>query len=141
VTVPRFIETNILLRQIARDETLQAKLTDQLFQQLANGEFEGLLSMTVFFETAFVLEKTYGLSRANVAAAILETSRAEGIRMLDGEVDILPRTLDYYLTYSQLSFADCYHAALALEHCNGEIYTFDKDFRRVPGIARLEPGA
>jgi predicted nucleic acid-binding protein len=61
--------------------------------------------------------------------------------MLDGEIDILPRTLDYYLTYSQLSFADCYHAALALEHCNGEIYTFDKDFRRVPGIARLEPGA
>ena len=29
----------------------------------------------------------------------------------------------------------------SLENCNGEIYTFDQDFRRVAGITRLEPGA
>lgn len=136
----RFIETNILLRQIARDQTLQTRLTDQLFQQLASGEVDGLISMTVFFETAYVLEKIYGMSRQQVADAIEEVSVAAGIRMIDVEIELVPSTLELYKTYPQLSFADCYHAVLALEHCNGEIYTFDQEFRRVPGITRLEPG-
>lgn len=136
----RFIETNILLRQIARDQTLQTRLTDQLFQQLASGKVDGLMSMTVFFETAYVLEKIYGMSRQQVADAIEEVSVAAGIRMIDVEIELVPSTLELYKTYPQLSFADCYHAVLALEHCNGEIYTFDQEFRRVPGITRLEPG-
>ncbi len=44
-----------------------------------------------------------------------------------------------YLAHPQLSFADCYHSALSLELCDGEIYTYDRDFSRIRGITRLEP--
>jgi predicted nucleic acid-binding protein len=140
VTPLRLVETNILVRQIAQDQAFQARLTDQLFDQLAAGEVDGLISMTVLFETAYVLERRYAFSRLEVAEAIRNVTRAGGVRLLEGEHGLLQRTLELYLEIRQLSFADCYRAALCLAHCNGEIYTFEKDFRRVPGITRLEPG-
>ncbi len=63
MTPLRFIETNILVRQITRDGDLRAKLTDELLFQIARGEVEGLVSLTVLFETAYVLEKVYRWTR------------------------------------------------------------------------------
>jgi len=141
VTPLRFIETNILVRQITRDGDLRAKLTDELLFQIARGEVEGLVSLTVLFETAYVLEKVYQMDRAVVSHSVRRITGVPGIRIAFGEASLLLRTLELYTSLAQLSFADCYHAVLSLEYCNGEIYTFDKEFSRVPGITRLEPGA
>jgi predicted nucleic acid-binding protein len=112
-----------------------------MIDEMASGAAEALLSMTVIFETAFVLEAVYRMDRSRIARSIELVSGAPGIHFLDDAERYLPQTLMHYRQVSQLSFADCYHAVLALAHCNGEIYTFDKDFRRIPGITRLEPGA
>lgn len=141
VTPLRFIETNILVRHISRDGELQAQLSDQLLLQIAEGDIEGLLSMTVVFETAYVLEKFYRFARADIARSMSRVINTPGIRLLAGEAVHYEKTIELYTSIPQLSFADCYHAVLSLENCNGEIYTFDQDFRRVAGITRLEPGA
>ena len=53
---------------------------------------------------------------------------------------VIINALEIYPLYRALSFADCYHAALSLALCDGEIYTYDRKFSRVPGVTRLEPG-
>lgn len=140
MTPLRFLETNVLLRHITLDHEFHAQLTEQLFMQMADGIVEGLLSMTVVFETVYVLEGVYGRDRGEVDRAIRFVSNAEGVRMLDGELDHLDRALKLYVQIRKLSFADCYHAVLSQSFCNGEICTFDKDFDRVPELIRLEPG-
>jgi len=141
VTPIRFVETNILVRQITRDGDLQAGLADRLLFQIARGEVEGFVSLTVLFETAYVLEKVYRMDRAAVSHSLRRIAGVPGIRIAFDEAGHLLRTLELYTSVPQLSFADCYHAILSLEYCDGEIYTFDKEFSRVPGITRLEPGA
>lgn len=141
MTPVRFLETNILLRQITRDLEFQAVLTDQLFSKIADGEIDGLLSMTVLFETAYVLEGFYKRDRPFIAEALRLVTGVDGVRLLDGETEFLTQTLDLYLAHRKLSIADCYHSVLSLSYCNGEIYTFDKEFDRVPNLTRLEPGA
>lgn len=137
----RFFDSNVLLRLITFDHTTQSPRSAALFRQVAEAKFEALISMTVIFETVFVLEGIgYKHDRHLIAESIQFVSEAEGIYFIDDAQRHLPATLKLYLAHSQLSFADCYHAVLALEHCQGEIYSFDEEFRRVAGITRLEPG-
>lgn len=140
MTPLRFVDTNILVRHISRDGELHAKLADQLLLQIAQGEVEGLLSMTVLFETAYVLERFYRIPRATITYSVSRIVNTPGMRLLASEDALYDKTVELYTSIPQLSFADCYHAILSLENCDGEIYTFDQDFRRVAGITRLEPG-
>ena len=47
--------------------------------------------------------------------------------------------VDFWLENPPLSFADCYHLALASHLGLGHIYTFDKKMGRYPGVERIEP--
>lgn len=98
-----------------------------------------MISMTVLFETVFVLERNYRLDRQPIAHSVLAIARAPGIRFLNDEARFIEGTVALYLAHPQLSFADCYHTVLGLEFCAGEIYTYDQDFSRVPAVSRLEP--
>jgi len=139
-TPRRFIDTNILLRFITDDNSVQSPLAAVLFDRIAAGEIEALLSMTALFETVFTLQGLYRLEREVIAVAIRAIIDAPGLYLIDASAEHVLRSLELYTSIRQLSFADCYHAVLSLEHCHGEIYTFDTDFRRVPGLTRLEPG-
>ncbi len=96
--------------------------------------------MTVMFETVYVLTGIYRLDRVTIVEALLGIVGTPGIRIVDCEAPTLDKTLSLFLSITRLSFADCYHAALSLAHCGGEMYTFDRDFDRVPDLTRLEPG-
>lgn len=96
--------------------------------------------MTVLFETAYVLERFYRIPRATITYSVSRIVNTPGMRLLASEDALYDKTVELYTSIPQLSFADCYHAILSLENCDGEIYTFDQDFRRVAGITRLEPG-
>jgi predicted nucleic acid-binding protein len=50
----------------------------------------------------------------------------------------LRRAFDLYVRFPSLSFADAYHAHLALER-GGEIVSFDRGFDKIPGVKRIEP--
>lgn len=130
----------MLVRHIADDNVVQSPPSTGLLEQIDDGQVRGLISMTVLFETAYVLERIYRLDRIAIAESLLAVMAIPGISMLPGERAHLEPTIALYMSIPQLSFADCYHARLGLAHCKGEIYTFDRDFDRVPGITRLEPG-
>jgi predicted nucleic acid-binding protein len=136
---PRFVDTNILVRAITGDDPIQSPAAAELFVRIGVGEIDAMISMTVIFETVFVLESTYRLDRQAIAHAVETIARAPGIQFRNDEARFVEGTVALYLAHPQLSFADCYHAALSLEFCSGEIYTYDRDFNRVAEVTRLEP--
>ena len=135
----RFIDTNLLLRYITNDHAEHSPRAQELFLRIAAGEFEGLLSMTVLFETVYVLEGLKGLGRQQIAQNLRIVAKTPGIRLLNDDGNHLTQTLELYASFPRLSLADCYHAVLSQMYCDGEIYTFDRDFDRVPDLIRLEP--
>lgn len=140
MTQVRFLDTNILVRHIAGDDVVHSPQSTGLIEQIAEGEFRGLTSMAVLFETVHVLTSIYAFDRISISEALLAIVGTPGIVLLECEDAHFENTISFFMSIPRLSFADCYHAVLALAHCEGEIYTFDKEYRRIPGITRLEPG-
>jgi predicted nucleic acid-binding protein len=53
--------------------------------------------------------------------------------------DLLRQALDLYVERQGLSFADAYHAIYVRQRDPAEIYSWDTDFDRIPGVIRVEP--
>jgi predicted nucleic acid-binding protein len=133
-----FLDTNVLLRFLLGDDERQSSAAGRLIDQVASGERCVLTSSTAVFEAMYTLTKTYQLDRDEVALRLQSILELDAIHMPDKP--IIFQAFRLFAQYRQLSLADCYHASLSLAQSAGQVYTFDRDFRRIPGITRLEPG-
>lgn len=132
-----FLDTNVLVRLIARDHEAHFLSASELFQRIERGETRVAIADTVIFETAFVLQQIYGLDRRTIRDALLPIIQNDFVALAtkDRYVDVF----ELYVTRRGLSFADCYHAILARELRAGVIISFDRGFERIPGLTRREP--
>ena len=133
-----FVDTNIVVRLLARDDPTKTAHCRALFERAARGEIELVTSEAVILEVVQVLSspKLYRMNRSDLAAVLRPVIEIKGLR-LDHKRSVL-RALDLYET-TNLDFTDC----LAVEHVRraglGGIYSYDQGFDRVRGVRRLEP--
>lgn len=94
---------------------------------------------TVVADAVFVLSspRTYGFDRARVRAALAPLLAMPGFEVADRA--LLRRALGVYVAHPQLDFGDA--AIVAAMQLDGaaDLFACDRDFDRVPGIARVEP--
>jgi predicted nucleic acid-binding protein len=132
-----FVDANIFLRLITGDDPEKAAQCFTLFQQARRGEVSLYTSESVVAEVVYVLSRTtYRVPRADVEATLGSALANPGLRM-DYKDSVL-RALGYWHE-SNLDFEDC----LSVQHIRrlalDGIYSYDRDFDRIPGIRRLEP--
>ncbi len=133
-----FVDTNIFIRLLARDDPIKTQRCLALFQRAERGEVHLITSESIVAEVVYVLASTslYRLPRAEVARLLRPVLEIKGLR-IDHKGSVL-KALDLY-EQSCLDFEDC----LAVEHVKraglAGIYSYDRDFDRVPAIRRLEP--
>ena len=89
----------------------------------------------MIFEAVFTLQRGYKVAKERIAEALLPLIELSGIS--------LPGKRAYrkvFALYRQgpLGFADCYHVVLMERLKTREIFSFDTDFDRVPGVKRRE---
>jgi uncharacterized protein len=131
-----FIDTNILLRHLRGDHPEHAPKATALFGRIKRGELQAQLSDMVVFEAVFTLERSYKVPKIQIRDALLALLTLPGL-ILQGKRRY-GRIFDLYVDHN-LPFGDAYIAA-EMEHTGAnEIYTFDREVDRIPGIARLEP--
>jgi predicted nucleic acid-binding protein len=131
-----FIDTNILLRHLRGDHPEHAPKATALFGRIKRGELQAQLSDMVVFEAVFTLERSYKVPKIQIRDALLALLTLPGL-ILQGKRRY-GRIVDLYVDHN-LPFGDAYIAA-EMEHTGAnEIYTFDREVDRIPGIARLEP--
>lgn len=132
----RFLDTNILLRYFTQDDPDKANRTLALLTRVERGQERVHTSPMVIFETVFTLQHRYNMPRDLIRDALVDLISLRGLR-LPGK-GLSRDALERYAA-TTLSFADAYNAAYMKLRGLSDIYSWNTDFDRLPGITRREP--
>lgn len=130
-----FLDTNIILRFILQDHPLYSPKAEAIFKKIDDKKIKVRLSWLVIFEVVFVLQNSHNLKREDISQKLLPILTVENI--LFEQKQILNLVFNYYVG-KKISLADAYHIALMNKKKINKIYSFDKDFDKIPEIQRLE---
>jgi len=131
-----FIDTNIFLRYFEREDELAYKKTERLFTEIVNGNIAGVSTSLVIAEVIWVLVKFYGWDKEEICNNIELILKTPNIRF--GERNILIEAVNLYKE-KNISFIDAYNYSFMRVNGIGEIFSFGKDYDKLPDINRLEP--
>ncbi len=133
-----FLDTNIILRYLTRDDPAKAQRCYELFQQVKHKQIRLVTSESVLAEVVYVLSShsLYNQPRENVRTLLLPIIGLPGLKLAHRRAFV--RALELYAN-THLDFED----ALSIAHMErlklDTIVSYDQDFDRVKGIQRREP--
>ncbi|MDP8924552.1 MAG: PIN domain-containing protein [Chloroflexota bacterium] len=130
-----FLDTNILLRHLLGDHPEHSPRATALLRRIERGE-EARLSDMVVFETVFTLERSYRVPKDQIRQQMLALLSLPGLT-LPGKRRYA-HVFDLYVD-PNLPFGDAYIAAEMERAGATQIYSFDREMGRLPGISRTEP--
>lgn len=126
------VDTNVLVRLLVADERSQHLRAVRLFDEQAHEPGSLWVSQVVLAELGWVLSRTYGRTRAEVAQAV---------RALAGNATVSleqPRAVEQAVGLyesSRADLADCLLAARAQVEGLQGVFTFDRGMRGLPGVS------
>src|SRR3990170_2532870 len=104
----RFVDTNILLRYLVRDDEEKAKQALALLRRVEQGKEKVATSAMVVFEAVFTLEKRYRFPRELIREALLDILSLRGLEFPN---KLLYQTVFDLYVDRNISFADAFNAA------------------------------
>lgn len=128
------LDTNVIVRFLTQDDTEQSRLASEIFESLGDHS-QGFVCREVLLELVWVLERAYGYSRTEIAAAVNGLLSSTEI-VMEASNDI-GWALDLYRSES-FGFADVMIVAAARRIGAGDLVTFDRKAARLPGVRLLE---
>ena len=134
--VDGIIDANVLIRFLTKDDPEKAERTLRLFQKALSTAILYEVPSIVFAELVWVLDSYYGWPRSDIADKLAALLDMPPFYFPDRES--LSQALHLYKTLN-IDFIDAFLATSALGSSSKRIYSFDKDFDRVPGVIRTEP--
>lgn len=135
-----FVDTNIFIRLLTRDDPGKADAVAELFRRAARGEVQLTTSEAVLAEILYVLRSpvAYRMSREEAATLVTSVVALEGLDVRDPEVALEALAI---FAETDLDFVDC----LAVGHTRQlrleGVYSYDRGFDAVDGLVRREPEA
>lgn len=123
------VDTNVLVRLIARDDAKQAAAAEAF---VAKGAW---VSHVVLAETTRVLTAAYELPAAKIAIAIEMLLNHRELAVQDP--DVVAAALQSFRAKPALGFADCLVLEIARKAGHLPLGTFDKALSKLDGTRRL----
>jgi predicted nucleic acid-binding protein len=135
---PVFLDTNIFLRQLRNDHSQWSPACQQLFRDIEAGKRTAWTTDLAIAEVVYVLEskKHYDQERSAIAEALRALLSLRHLKL--NHKKRYERIFTLYTTFPQLSYVDCYHAAL-VEAEGTDLYSYDTDFDLIGTIVRKVP--
>jgi predicted nucleic-acid-binding protein len=128
------LDTNVLVRYLAQDDPVQAPKATELIERQLTEDEPGFISVVAMAETAWVLERAYGLVDQEIAAAIEGVLQAE-VFVVENEQEVF--TAMIALKAGRGSFADALIGALGAKAGCSRTLTFDQRAQRLSGFELL----
>src|SRR5438094_5999387 len=125
----RAVDTNVLVRILARDDAAQMKAAESF---IAPGAW---VSHVVLAECIWVLESVYGVHDADVAAAVAALLEHESLVIQDP--DVVTTALELYRKRPALGFSDCLILGIARKAGHIPIGTFDRNLAKIEDVERV----
>ena len=123
------VDTNVLVRLLARDDVKQAKSADQF---IAKGAW---VSHLVLAETLWVLQAVYHRTTAQIAAALNLLLAHESLVLQDTET--VKAALTQFRLKPALGFSDCLVLEIARKAGHLPLGTFDKALAKLADTHKL----
>lgn len=131
-----FIDTNILLRYLTKDDPVQFPRCRHLFKKAQDGEVLLITSTLVIAELIWTLASYYRVPKEQIIEKTSIIIGSPAVQIL--EKDLIAEALVLY-GRKNIDYIDAYNAVLMRPLGLKEIYSYDKDFDKIEGIHRLEP--
>ena len=125
------LDTNVLVRYLAQDDPVQSQQPTQLIERRLTAEDPGFVSTVAMVETAWVLDRAYGLADDEIAAAIERTLQAD-VLVVESEQEVFTAVI--MLKEGRGSFADALIAALGAKAGCSKTLTFNRKALRLLGF-------
>ena len=127
------IDTNVLVRYLVLDNLEQAEAARELLEGLTP-EQPGFICREVILEVVWVLERTYGFSRDQIADVLLELAATDTL-VIEAAEDVVSAAEIY--RQGGTDFSDLMILAAAINAGAGPLYTFDRKFARLDEVVLL----
>lgn len=131
-----FLDTNIILRHLLRDDEEKATASKALLARLERGDARARTSDIVVAEVVFVLERSYRVPKEEIRDHVLPIILFPGLMLPSKRLYL--RAFELYVERN-ISFADAYNAALMEKLKIAQVASYDPHFDRIEGIHRFEP--
>jgi predicted nucleic-acid-binding protein len=128
------LDSNVVVRYLAQDDAVQSAKATQLFEHGLTEEEPGFVSVVTMAETAWVLERIYGLTAGELAAAI-ERLLEVSVLFVESEQEVF--TAMTAVKEGRGSFADALIGALGAKMGCSHTVTFDRKALRLPNFQLL----
>jgi len=125
----RAVDTNVVVRLIARDNVAQTALAEAFVMKGA------WVSQLVLVETIWVLDSVFGLNHKQLALAVEMLLNHRDLVIQDP--DVVAAALAHYRKRPKLGFSDCMVLEVARKTGHSPIATFDREFGKLEGTQRL----
>jgi predicted nucleic-acid-binding protein len=125
----RAVDTNVLVRLIARDDTRQVNAAESFVTKGA------WVSLLVLAETVWVLDAVYEIGHAEIALAVEMLLAHKDLTIEDP--DVVLAALGQFRRKPKLGFSDCLVLEIARKAGHTPLGTFDRDLSKLEGTARL----
>jgi predicted nucleic-acid-binding protein len=125
------LDTNILIRYLTQDDRAQSAKATEILEHRLTRNNPGFVSVVVMVETAWVLDRAYGLTAQEVAMAIERLLQVE-VLAIENEQEVF--TAMVALKQGRGSFADALIAGLGARAGCTRTLTFDQKAIRLPGF-------
>ena len=125
----RAVDTNVLVRLLARDDDRQAGAAERF---VAGGAW---VSHLVLAETVWVLDAVYGLDPQELAVAIDMLLNHKSLVVQDA--DVVTSALEDFRRHPTLGFSDCLMVEIARKSGHLPVGTFDRALGRLDGVERI----
>ncbi len=132
----RFLDTNILMRYFTNDDPAKAEAAFALLQRIERDEERVVTSPLVIFEAIFLLERRYKVSKADIREQVGDVLSLRSLHLT--EKSLCRDALDVYVE-KNISYPDAYHAVWMQTRDITEVYSWDREFDRIPDLTRIEP--
>jgi predicted nucleic-acid-binding protein len=127
------LDTNVLVRYLTQDDPVQSLKATEVIERRLTPSNPGFLSVVTMAETDWVLERAYGLTAREIAAAVERILQVE-VLVVENEQEVFAATVA--LKQRQGTFADALIAELGARAGCTHTLTFDKKALRLPAFRR-----
>ena len=133
-----FVDTNIFLRILTKDDRERAEKCFALLEKAKAKEIELTTTEAVITEIVYILasKKWFNLARERIHELLSPVLRTKGLSIPKKHVYF--RALDLYAHY-HLDFEDCIIVAHMEEQHIQELYSYDAGIDAVRSVQRVEP--
>ena len=131
-----FIDTNIFLRYLTKDDPVQFPRCRNLFKKAQDGEVLLVTSALVIAEMIWTLASYYQVSKEQIIEKVSIIIGSDAVQIPDK--DLVAEALLLY-GRKNVDYIDAYNSVLMRQLGLKEIYSYDKDFDKLETVQRLEP--